>query len=69
MNEFKKLSNEAYDYMAFIPPSAWSRLAFDTHYKSNMLLNITCESFNHVLKPVRDKLILTHMEWMCRYIM
>ena len=69
MNELKKLSNKAHDYMASIPLSAWNRHAFDTHYTSNMLLNNMCESFNHVLKPARDKPILTHMEWMHRYIM
>jgi hypothetical protein len=69
MNELKGLSIEAHDYMAAIPPSAWSRHAFDTICKSNMLLNNMCESFNAVMKPARDKPILTLMEWMRRYIM
>ena len=55
--------------MASIPPSAWSRHAFDTCCKSNMLLNNICECFNSVLKPARDKAILTHMECMRRYMM
>lgn len=55
--------------MASILPSARRRHGFDTHYKSNMLLNNMCESFNHVLKPARDKPILTHMKWLHRYIM
>ena len=55
--------------MASIPPPAWSRHAFDTCCKSNMLLNNMCESFNRDLKPARDKPILSHMEWMGRYIM
>ena len=35
----------------------------------HMLLNNIYESFNHVLKPARDKPILTYIEWMRRYIM
>jgi SWIM zinc finger len=69
MLELKDLSAEAYDYMASIPPSAWSRHAFDADCKSNMLLNNMCESFNAVLKPCRDKAVLTQMEWIRRYIM
>lgn len=61
MNELKKISNEGHDYMASIAPSAWSRHAFDTHCKYNLLLNNMCKFFNHVLKPARDKAILTHM--------
>ena len=34
-----------------------------------MLLNNMCKSFNHALKPAREKPILAHMKWMCRYIM
>ncbi|XP_074298003.1 uncharacterized protein LOC141628802 [Silene latifolia] len=69
MDGIKSLSNEAYEYLKAIPPQHWSRHAFGTQAKSNMLLNNLCESFNSVLKEVRDKPILTHMEWMRRYVM
>lgn len=34
-----------------------------------MLLNNVCETFNNVMREVRDKYILTHMEWLRRYVM
>ena len=34
-----------------------------------MLLNNMCESINAVLRPCRDKVVLTHMEWIRRFIM
>ncbi|XP_074265653.1 uncharacterized protein LOC141588094 [Silene latifolia] len=69
MKGMEMLSKEAHQWLNKIPPSAWSRHAFSTQSKSNMLLNNLCESFNNVLREVRDKPILTHMEWMKRYVM
>ncbi|XP_074303134.1 uncharacterized protein LOC141637548 [Silene latifolia] len=69
MKGMEILSKEAHQRLNKIPPSAWSRHAFSTQSKSNMLLNNLCESFNNVLREVRDKPILTHMEWMRRYVM
>ncbi|XP_074282621.1 uncharacterized protein LOC141607161 [Silene latifolia] len=69
MEGIKSLSTEAWTYLNNIPPRHWSRHAFDTNCKSNMLLNNLCETFNSVLKKARDKPILTHMEWMRRYVM
>ncbi|KAL9239024.1 hypothetical protein vseg_013382 [Gypsophila vaccaria] len=65
----KFLSPAAHSYLVAIPSKHWSRHAFRTTCKSNMLLNNMCESFNAVLKEARDKPILTHMEWMRRYVM
>ncbi|XP_074280074.1 uncharacterized protein LOC141605274 [Silene latifolia] len=65
----KFLSEPAYQYVKAIPPKHWSRHAFKTTCKSSMITNNLCESFNAVLKDARDKPILTHMEWMRRYIM
>ncbi|XP_021743218.1 uncharacterized protein LOC110709314 [Chenopodium quinoa] len=64
-----KLSQEAYDYLVNIPTQSWSRHAFSSNCKSNMLLNNVCETFNAVIRPARDKPILTQMEWMRRYVM
>ncbi|XP_074265484.1 uncharacterized protein LOC141587918 [Silene latifolia] len=69
MKGMEMLSKEAHQWLNKIPPSAWSRHAFSTQSTSNMLLNNLCESFNNVLREVRDKPILTHMEWMRRYVM
>ncbi|XP_021859917.2 uncharacterized protein [Spinacia oleracea] len=69
MEDLKLLSVGAHAYMDKIPPKYWSRHAFSSRPKSKMLLNNMCESFNNVLKQARDKPILTHMEWMRRYVM
>ncbi|XP_074321758.1 uncharacterized protein LOC141658929 [Silene latifolia] len=69
MEGMKFLSQAAYDYLTAIPLQHWSRHAFSPNCKSNMLLNNMCESFNATLKDARDKPILTHMEWIRRYVM
>ncbi|KAH9623644.1 hypothetical protein KSS87_021988 [Heliosperma pusillum] len=69
MEGIKFLSYDAWAYLNVIPVEHWSRHAFQTHCKSNMLLNNLCETFNAVLKDARDKPILTQMEWIRRYVM
>ncbi|XP_074271441.1 uncharacterized protein LOC141595376 [Silene latifolia] len=69
MEGMKFLSKEAYAYLRAIPAQHWSMHAFGKQAKSNMLLNNICESFNAVIREARDKPILTHMEWMRRYVM
>ncbi|XP_021721048.1 uncharacterized protein LOC110688589 [Chenopodium quinoa] len=69
MQKLKTMSEKAYEYMSVIPSHCWNRHAFSSTPKSKMLLNNTCESFNNVLKQARDKPILTHVEWMRRYVM
>ncbi|XP_074293630.1 uncharacterized protein LOC141620731 [Silene latifolia] len=69
MQGIKFLSDRAYTYLSQIGDHHWSRYAFNTNCKSNMLLNNMCEVFNHVLRECRDKPILTQMEWMRRYLM
>ncbi|XP_021724314.1 uncharacterized protein LOC110691684 [Chenopodium quinoa] len=66
MESIKFLDEEAYEYLANIPTSHWCRHAFTPNCKSNMLLNNMCETFNAVIRPARDKPILTQMEWMRR---
>ncbi|XP_021742900.1 uncharacterized protein LOC110708982 [Chenopodium quinoa] len=69
MESIKFLDEAAYEYLVTIPPKHWCRHAFPPTAKSNMLLNNMCETFNAVIRPARDKPILTQMEWMRRYIM
>ncbi|XP_021757464.1 uncharacterized protein LOC110722504 [Chenopodium quinoa] len=69
MESIKFLDEASYEYLVSIPPKHWCRHAFPPTAKSNMLLNNMCETFNAVIKPARDKPILTQMEWMRRYIM
>ncbi|XP_021732050.1 uncharacterized protein LOC110698839 [Chenopodium quinoa] len=63
------LSEDALEYLADILVEHWSRHAFSSFPKSNMLLNNVCETFNAVIKEARDKPILTQMEWLRRYMM
>ncbi|XP_021775504.1 uncharacterized protein LOC110739345 [Chenopodium quinoa] len=66
MESIKLLDEEAYEYLLNIPTIHWCRHAFTPKCKSNMLLNNIYETFNAVIKPTRDKPILTQMEWMRR---
>lgn len=63
------LSEDAFNYLDAIPPKHWARHAFQSHSKSNMLLNNLCETFNGVMKEARDKPIITCMEWIRKYVM
>ncbi|XP_021747874.1 uncharacterized protein LOC110713735 [Chenopodium quinoa] len=63
MEQIKKMSADAYNYLNAIPPAHWSRHKFSSHSKSGMLLNNCCESFNNVLREARTKPILQLMEW------
>lgn len=69
MNKIKVLSDNFFRYLDVILFKNWSRYVFLIFNKSDMLLNNGCESFNYVLKDVKDKFILIYMEWMRRYIM
>ncbi|XP_057247526.1 uncharacterized protein LOC104891244 [Beta vulgaris subsp. vulgaris] len=69
MAAIKFLSQDAYNYLAAIPPKYWARHAFLTRSKSNLLLNNLCETFNSVIKEARDKPIITCLEWIRRYVM
>ncbi|XP_021750443.1 uncharacterized protein LOC110716118 [Chenopodium quinoa] len=69
MLKIKELSEDAFYYLASIPPRHWVKYAFSTFSKSDMLLNNICESFNAVLKEARDKPIITCLEWIRRYVM
>ncbi|XP_021747151.1 uncharacterized protein LOC110713002 [Chenopodium quinoa] len=69
MQQIKELDEEAFDYLNKIPTVHWCRHAFSENCRSDMLLNNMCETFNAVIRDVRDKPILTQMEWMRRYMM
>lgn len=69
MESIKFLSEETFMYLDNIPARHWSRHAFTTNCKSNMLLNNLCEIFNAVIREARDKPILTQMQWLRRYMM
>lgn len=69
MQEIRKLSEDAFQYLSEIPVFHWSRYGFSPRAKSENLLNNCCESFNNVLKQARIMPILSLMEWIRRYVM
>jgi hypothetical protein len=59
------LKNEcelAYNYMAQIPPSAWTKHAFDSNCKTDLVVNNLSEVFNKMILDVRSKPIKTMID-------
>jgi len=52
----------AYKYLDDANPASWSRHAFSTQSKSDMLLNNLAKTFNAWIKESRDKPLLTMLE-------
>ena len=69
MNEIKKLKPEAFAYLDKIDLSTWSRHAFRTANKFDILLNNIAENFNTWVKDARDKLLLTMLEIIQRQLL
>jgi hypothetical protein len=62
MEELKKLSEPAYNYLVNIDPSGWSRAYFNEYSRCDLLVNNICECFNSYILKARDKPILTMLE-------
>jgi hypothetical protein len=62
MDEIKRVSKDAHAYLEKVDPNTWCRGWFNTHAKSSLLHNNTCESFNSWIKKYRDQTILTMLE-------
>ena len=62
MDEIKRISKDAHAYLEKLDPNTWCRGWFNTHAKSGLLHNNTCESFNSWIKKYRDQTILTMLE-------
>ncbi|XP_059435186.1 uncharacterized protein LOC132168118 isoform X1 [Corylus avellana] len=69
MGVIKSMNSKAFDYLDKIDPRMWSRHAFSTNSKSNMLLNNLPMPFNAWVKEAREKPILTMMETIRRHLM
>lgn len=69
MNDLRRLSNEAYDWLKNIPPQQWCKYMMSARPKCDMLSNNLCESFNNYIKEARDMPILTMLEALRRQIM
>ncbi|KAG8363370.1 hypothetical protein BUALT_Bualt19G0015300 [Buddleja alternifolia] len=69
MAEMKALNQSAFDWFHDKPAEHWSRSHFNEHPKCDMLLNNICETFNSNILEVREKPIITIIEWMREYVM
>ncbi|KAL0287524.1 UNVERIFIED_CONTAM: hypothetical protein Sangu_2688500 [Sesamum angustifolium] len=61
MNDMRTRNN-AYEWLMQRPAAHWSKSHFSTHYKSDILLNNTSESFNHMVLRARSKHIVDMLE-------
>lgn len=69
MEEIKHLSEECHKYLFNSDPRTWSRHGFGLQFKTNILLNNICKSFNARVLPTREKSILSMFEWIRRSLM
>uniref|UniRef100_A0A803PQG0 SWIM-type domain-containing protein n=1 Tax=Cannabis sativa TaxID=3483 RepID=A0A803PQG0_CANSA len=71
MEEIKKISNEAYEWLMAAGPSQWSRSHFRTHPKCDILLNNMCEGFNGTrsILVARERPIFSMLERIRMYLM
>jgi hypothetical protein len=59
----------AFKYLNDVDLTSWSRHAFSTHSKSDMLMNNLAETFNAWIKESRDKPLLTMLKMIRRQLM
>jgi len=69
LNVIKGMSQEAFDYLEKIDPRSWSRHAFGTSAKTDMISNNIAESFNSRIKDARDKPLITMLGTIRRQLM
>lgn len=62
MEEMKKVSEPAYDYLAKIDPSSWCRGWFNTMAKSDLVHNNCAECFNSWILKYRQLIIMSMLE-------
>ncbi|KAL0405450.1 UNVERIFIED_CONTAM: hypothetical protein Slati_3858900 [Sesamum latifolium] len=59
LHKIKGLKPAAYDWLLKIPAEMWSRHAFDERLKNDHVTNNISESFNHWVRDLRSKPVLT----------
>nr|XP_051222305.1 uncharacterized protein LOC127340602 [Lolium perenne] len=62
MAAMKDDCEEAYNWLAQIPPKTWARHLFDTNCKNDLVVNNISEVFNKMILNVRSKPIRTMLE-------
>jgi hypothetical protein len=69
MQELKRMSLAAFEYLDRVDPSGWSRAWFHDYPNCDLLVNNICECFNAYILKARDKPILTMLEMIRRKLM
>jgi len=62
LNVIKGMSEEDFDYLEKIDLRSWSRHAFGTNFKTDIISNNIAEFFNSWINDVRDKPLITMVE-------
>ncbi|XP_012844341.1 PREDICTED: uncharacterized protein LOC105964362 [Erythranthe guttata] len=63
MVEIGRFDKAAAEYLRKIPPCHWARSYFSRSCKTDVLVNILCESFNSYILEAREKPIISMFEW------
>ena len=63
MQDMKKLDEEAWEYLANIKPTQWTKLNFTPRAISDCYVNNLSESCNSMILEARDKPIIAMLEW------
>ena len=63
MQELKDLDVKAWEYLADINPTQWSKSHFSSRALCDCLANDLSESFNVMILEAGDKSILAMLEW------
>ncbi|KAL4556229.1 hypothetical protein LXL04_038873 [Taraxacum kok-saghyz] len=69
MKDLKKVNDEAYAWLCKIPPKHWAQAHFTGRALSDAVTNNLCEVFNSKIGKVRDKPIITCLEYIREYLM
>ncbi|KAJ7976276.1 Transposase, mutator type [Quillaja saponaria] len=69
MQELKACNDKAWKWLSNIPPRLWSKAAFRSFPKNDVLVNNICEVFNSKFVKFRSKPIITMVDEIRVYIM
>jgi len=69
MEEIKRISLDAFDYLDKVDRNGWSRAWFNESPKCDLIVNNISECFNSYILKARDKPILTMLEMIRKQLM
>nr|KAJ0190824.1 hypothetical protein LSAT_V11C800445540 [Lactuca sativa] len=67
--KLRKLNNDCYEWVKYIPPQHWSRAHFTGRAHCDGLLNNLYETINNQIKKARDQKIVICLEFIRKYLM